>query len=81
MAAKIDISRNYEEKEQQELVNQALLKLSDNYRYPLILFYLEEKSYRDISDILHLSESNVGLRINRGKKNLKKILEKKGINQ
>jgi RNA polymerase sigma-70 factor (ECF subfamily) len=81
LAAKVDISRNYEEKEQQELINQSLLELPNNYKYPLILFYLEEKSYRDISDILHISESNVGLRINRGKKNLKKILEKKGINQ
>ena len=80
LAAKIDINKNYEEKEQQELVSQALLKLPNNYKDPLILFYLEEKSYREISDILHLSQNNVGLRINRGKKTLKKILEKEGIN-
>jgi RNA polymerase sigma-70 factor (ECF subfamily) len=40
----------------------------------LALLYLEEKSYKEISEILGISESNVGVRINRIKKKLKMIL-------
>jgi RNA polymerase sigma-70 factor (ECF subfamily) len=36
----------------------------------LILLYLDEVSYREMADILGLSESNVGVRLNRVKKQL-----------
>lgn len=42
----------------------------------LILLYLEEKTYREIAGIMEISESNVGVRINRIKKKLKTILNK-----
>ena len=42
----------------------------------LIMLYLEEKSYREIAGIMDISESNVGVRINRVKKKLKTILNK-----
>ena len=37
----------------------------------LMLLYLEERNYRDISDILGISESNVSTRVARIKENLK----------
>jgi RNA polymerase sigma-70 factor, ECF subfamily len=40
----------------------------------IILLYLEEKSYSEISEIIGISESNVGVRINRAKKILKENL-------
>jgi RNA polymerase sigma-70 factor (ECF subfamily) len=41
----------------------------------IMLLYLEEKSYDEISGILGISKSNVGVRINRAKELLKKTLK------
>jgi RNA polymerase sigma-70 factor (ECF subfamily) len=38
----------------------------------LIFLYLEDKPYKEISDIMGITESNVGVRLNRIKKKLKK---------
>lgn len=51
----------------------AIRKLSDIDR-AVILLYLEEKSYQEIADIIGTSPTNIGVRINRIKKRLKKIL-------
>lgn len=42
----------------------------------IILLYLEEKSYDEIAEIIGISKSNVGVRINRAKKALKQNLKK-----
>lgn len=41
----------------------------------IMLLYLEEKSYDEIAEILGISKSNVGVRINRAKEVLKKTLK------
>jgi RNA polymerase sigma-70 factor, ECF subfamily len=41
----------------------------------IMLLYLEEKSYDEIAEIIGISRSNVGVRINRAKENLKKNLK------
>jgi RNA polymerase sigma-70 factor (ECF subfamily) len=43
----------------------------------LILLYLEEKSYQEMADILGTSANNIGVRVNRIKERLKKILDGK----
>lgn len=58
-------------------VKDALLKLKDKYRDPLILFYLEGRSYEEISDILRINKNTVGILIMRGKKQLKEYLKEK----
>ena len=40
----------------------------------LVMLYMEEKPYKEIAEILGLTETNVGVRINRIKKKLKEIL-------
>jgi RNA polymerase sigma-70 factor, ECF subfamily len=42
----------------------------------IMLLYLEEKSYDEISDIMGISKSNVGVRINRAKESLKQKLKR-----
>jgi RNA polymerase sigma-70 factor (ECF subfamily) len=42
----------------------------------IMLLYLEEKSYDEISEIIGISKSNVGVRINRAKKELTQNLKK-----
>lgn len=45
----------------------------------IILLYLEEKSYDEISEILGISKSNVGTRLNRAKEKLRKNLNARGL--
>ena len=47
----------------------------------LILKYLEEKDYNEISEILHISPGTVGSLISRGKVKLKKLIKKYGKNE
>ncbi len=56
-------------------MQRALLKLKEKYREPLILYFFEDKSYEEISDILRLPRNTVGTLIARGKAQLKTILE------
>ena len=44
----------------------------------LVLLHLEELSYREIAGILGISESNVGVRLNRVKKRLATMMEEAG---
>jgi len=46
------------------------------YKEPLSLFYLEEKSYEEISDILRIPIGTVGTRINRAKGIIRKLCQK-----
>jgi len=60
-----------------ERVKQCLDELEAKYREPLVLYYFEDKSYREISDILRVPAKTVGTFIFRGKRLLKTICEKK----
>ena len=57
-----------------KMLNEAIKKLSKLDR-AIILLYLEEKSYKEIAEIIGLSASNIGTRINRIKNRLKKMLD------
>ncbi|MCL5017284.1 MAG: RNA polymerase sigma factor [Patescibacteria group bacterium] len=72
-----DIIEAQNKKFEAELVRQALAKLEKQYRDTLILKFIEDKSYEEISDILKIPIGTVGTLINRGKKQLKNILYKK----
>lgn len=55
---------------------QAIRQLSEVDR-AVILLYLEEKSYKEIADIIGTNPNNIGVRIKRIKERLKKILDGK----
>ena len=40
----------------------------------LVLLYLDELSYREMADVLGISESNVGVKLNRAKKTLSALM-------
>ena len=44
----------------------------------IALLYLEQKNYQEIAEIMGMKKSNVGVRINRIKNKLKKILDYEG---
>jgi len=66
-----------EQKEIISNINNCLKNIPTIYSEPLILFYLEDKSYEDIADILRLPMGTVATRINRGKVIMKKICQTK----
>jgi RNA polymerase sigma-70 factor, ECF subfamily len=61
-------------KELQGLLDRSLDKLNPRYREPLVLFYIEEMDYKEIAEILKIPISTVGIRLKRGKEQLKKII-------
>ena len=70
-----DIPKDFDRKNLSKIVQKALMKLPDKYREVLVLFYLEEKSYKEISDILERSVNSISVLINRAKLKLKPELE------
>jgi len=62
------------EKERKESLMRAVEKLELKYKEVVLLYYFEEKSYDEISDILRINTSNVGVLLLRAREKLKKIL-------
>jgi RNA polymerase sigma-70 factor, ECF subfamily len=54
----------------------SLHTLDPIYREPIILYYFEEMDYKTIAEILNVPVSTVGVRLQRGKAMLKKVVEK-----
>ena len=73
LPGKVNIEKEYEKKEEKEMVRQCLKSLDFGYRSVLSLFYLEEKNYEEISEILKMPMGTVGIRLKRGKEKLKEI--------
>ena len=61
-------------------VQQALLKLPDDFKTIIILRDIQELSYDEISKIVELPLGTVKSRINRGRVKLQQLLKKKGEN-
>lgn len=80
-AFEIDSGINLED----DLIKKELIKHAQNclkqmpiiYKEPLSLYFLEEKSYEEISDILRIPMGTVATRINRAKIIVKKICQNK----
>ncbi|MBI2013635.1 MAG: RNA polymerase sigma factor [Candidatus Colwellbacteria bacterium] len=49
-------------------------KLDDKYKEVLLLKFVEDLSYKEIAEVLGITEKNVSVRISRGSKKLRKIL-------
>ncbi len=58
-----------------QMVEKCLDRMSFKYREVLVLFYLEEKSYEEIADILRIPVSTVGVRLKRGREAAQKICQ------
>lgn len=69
--SEINLPQEFDRKEVAKVVNEKLMELSSEYREVLVLYYFENKSYKEISDILRKPVNNISVMINRAKKILK----------
>ncbi|HRH27013.1 MAG TPA: RNA polymerase sigma factor [Parcubacteria group bacterium] len=65
------VAKEREQKEIKEFIDRGLQSIEDKYREILVLYYIEEFSYKEIADILQIPMSTVGVRIMRAKNVLK----------
>ena len=70
-----DIEADFEKKEVRKKVRKCLEDLPIKYRESLVLHFLQDRSYEEISDILRMPMGTIGTRISRGKKMLKRIIK------
>lgn len=70
------VAEDLEKKEQIDRLYRAIGSLGETDR-KLVLLHLDELSYREISEVTGLSESNVGVRLNRARKKLLQLLAPK----
>ena len=67
------------ERDTKEILEQCLDELDPKYREPLVLYYFEGLSYKDMADVLHIPMSTVGVRLARGKSQLQKVAAQKNL--
>ena len=70
--AQSDICRDYEKKSESKAVRQCLEQLPEKYKTVLILFFLEDMSYQDISETIDVPIGTVMSRLSRAKQQMKK---------
>lgn len=70
-----NIEKDFEDKETTEMIQKCLKSIPLIYSEPLNLFFIEEKSYEEISDILKIPMGTVATRISRAKIIMKKICQ------
>jgi len=76
LAIQDNSNEEIESREMKKMIEQCLDRLSPKYREPLILRYFHDFSYEEIADILGIPASTVGIRLKRGKNNLKSLFKK-----
>lgn len=72
-----DTLKEFENREIAEDVEKCLNSIPLMYSEPLSLYYLDEKSYEEIGDILRIPMGTVAIRISRAKKLMKNICQKR----
>jgi RNA polymerase sigma-70 factor (ECF subfamily) len=77
MAAKETTDGVVLDAELKEELDSLLSDVSPKYREALVLHYLEELSYQEISEILHIPVTTVGVRMSRGRTKLRACFDAK----
>jgi RNA polymerase sigma-70 factor (ECF subfamily) len=61
--------------ERKQIINDALLKLSEDERVIITLYYFEELPIKEISKVVDLSEDNIKIKLFRSRKKLAELLK------
>jgi len=76
LPSKIDFVKELDDKISSHNIQNVLLEMDTKSREILVLKFLEEQSYEEISDILKLPMGTIATRINRAKEKFRGILNK-----
>jgi RNA polymerase sigma-70 factor (ECF subfamily) len=71
--SKDDFNKNNDQQDVKKIVEECLGQLTEKYKEIIILYYLEELSYKEIADILQIPVSTAGIRIKRGREMMQSI--------
>lgn len=75
LVSEVDVEAEYIRRATSENVHKILSKLDRKYSDVLVLRFMEEMDYNEISDTLHISTGTVGSLINRAKVKFKELIE------
>ena len=75
-----DIHNHLKEKEQNNIIREALHKIKNEDYQIFMMYYYKDKKIKEISKSLHISESKTKIVLYRVRKKLKKALKKEGYN-
>lgn len=79
IASEENLEKDFVKKENAQQLKKALEKIDKKYREILVLRFMEEKDYQEISDILEKPLGTVSVTLKRAKEQLRKILEKEKL--
>lgn len=74
LTAKETADSGFNRHELKKLLEGSLDRIPQKYREPLVLYYFEEMDYKEIADVLRIPVSTVGVRLQRGKMMLRKLV-------
>jgi RNA polymerase sigma-70 factor, ECF subfamily len=77
IVGEVNIERDIDGRQVGKAISKVINEMDLKYKEVLILRFIEEKSYKEISDILRKPEGTVATMINRAKKQFKKIYEQR----
>lgn len=75
ISAPEDVMKDALQEDDKRVMEKHLSELDEKYKTPIILFYYDNLSYEEISDVLQIPPNTVGVRIKRGKDRLKEIIK------
>jgi len=74
-----NLAKEYEREELAKKVHEIINNLSENYKTVLILRFMEDKSYEEISDILQKPMGTIATLVNRAKKQFEQLALKNNL--
>ena len=77
----LDLNEKIDSKRKNKKIHELINELSENLKSTFLLATIEEKSYKDISEILDIPLGTVMSRLNEARKKLKISINKDGLNE
>ena len=77
----LDLNEKIDSKRKNKKIHELINELSENLKSTFLLATIEEKSYKDISEILDIPLGTVMSRLNEARKKLKISISKDGLNE
>ena len=80
-ASDFDLNEKIDSKRKNKKIHELINELSENLKSTFLLATIEEKSYKEISEILDIPLGTVMSRLNEARKKLKISISKDGLNE